>query len=97
MGTDLGKIKCYALQSLKTTYIKLPENVTEIEYNVTYLSNIQKIEISSNIEKINSKAFVNSQELIEVIIHKEKIQFLEIHGKIRMVKELFSGMKFNKW
>ena len=72
MGTDLGKIKCYTLQSLKTTYIKLPENVTEIEYNVTYLSNIQKIEISSNIEKINAKAFVNSQELTAVIIHKGK-------------------------
>ena len=65
-------IKGYALQESKATYVKLPDSVTEIGTYVTYMSNIQKLEISSNIEKIVSYAFTGTQNLKEVIIHKEK-------------------------
>ena len=65
-------IKKYALINTKAENIVLPASVEKIEGNIVSSStSIKKIEIQSNIKQIDTNAFINANNLSEIIIHKE--------------------------
>ena len=65
-------IKLRAVMSQKGAIeIKLPNSVKKLEAMIMSFSNINRIEIQSNIEGIDSNAFHNANNLKEVVIHKE--------------------------
>ena len=64
-------IKQYALIYSIAESIQLPKEVTKIEGNILSSSSIKKLEINSKIEEISTKAFINANNLNEIIIHKK--------------------------
>ena len=64
-------IKQYALIYSIAESIQLPKEVTKIEGNILSSSSIKKLEINSKIEEISTNAFINANNLNEIIIHKK--------------------------
>ena len=64
-------IKQYALIYSIAESIQLPKEVTKIEGNILNSSSIKKLEINSKIEEISTNAFINANNLNEIIIHKK--------------------------
>ena len=64
-------IKQYALIYSIAESIQLPKEVTKIEGNILGSSSTKKLEINSKIEEISTNAFINANNLNEIIIHKK--------------------------
>ena len=65
-------IKGCAFYYSKTQEIKLPNKVKKIEANIVAFSSVRKIEIPSSIQEISTRAFLDADDLEEVVIHKKK-------------------------
>ena len=65
-------IKQFALMNTKVENIVLPASVEKIGYGIFNNStSLKKIEIQSKIKQIDTNAFINANNLSEIIIHKE--------------------------
>ena len=68
----MSKIDMLYQNGEKVKEIKLQDKVKKIEANIVAFSSVRKIEIPSSIQEISTSAFLDADDLEEVVIHKKK-------------------------